>query len=168
MSTFKIKKNNNIFINLFSIFILFFMFIILSLILIIFATNSYKKMRNQIETNFNSTVIVGYVSNKIKSFDENECAIDIKKKNNKYSVLELESKKEKLVTYVYIKDNYICENVVKEGSKMYENSGQRLFKAKNLEFDKINDQLICIKVKTLDNESLKKYVSVASKVSMSK
>ena len=168
MSNFRIKKSNNIYINLFSIFILFFMFIILSLILIIFAADSYKKMRNQVEGTFNSTAIVGYVSNKIKSFDENECAIQIKKSNNKYSMLGLESKKEKLITYVYIKDNYICENVVQKGSKMDENSGQRLFQAKNLEYEKINDKLLYIKIRTLDNELLTRYVSVTSKVSVSK
>lgn len=168
MSNFKIKKNNNIYINLFSIFILFFMFIILSFILIIFAADSYKKMRNQVEGTFNSTAIVGYVSNKIKSFDENECAIKIKKNNSKFSILGLENNKEKLITYVYIKDNYICENVVKKGSKMDENSGQRLFQAKNLEFEKINDKMLYIKIITLDNELLTRYVSVTSKVSVSK
>ena len=168
MSNFKIKKHNNIYINLFSIFILFFMFIVLSLILIIFADDSYKKMRNQVEGTFNSTAIVGYVSNKIKSYDENECAIKIKKNNNKYSMLGLENNKEKLITYVYIKDNYICENVVKKGSKMDENSGQRLFQAKNLEFEKINDKMLYIKIITLDNELLTRYVSVTSKVSVSK
>ena len=125
-------------------------------------------MRNQDEGKFNSTAIVGYVSNKIKSFDEKDCVIKIKKNNNKYSMLGLENKKEKLITYVYIKDNYICENVVKKGRKMDENSGQRLFQAKNLEFEKINDKLLYIKIRTLDNELLNRYISVTSKVSVSK
>ena len=51
---------------------------------------------------------------------------------------------------------------------MGENSGQRLFQAKNLEYEKINDKLLYIKIRTLDNELLTRYVSVTSKVSVSK
>lgn len=178
MGAFKAKKNN-IYINLFSMFVLFFIFIVLSLILVVFATNAYKKMKNQTENTFNSTALIGYITNKIKSCDSDEYSIKIKKEEQLYNekdiskkdvenkdkkILLLENKDEGFITYIYEKSNCIYENVVKKENKMDENAGQILFTAKDIEFKKINDNLINIKVKTLENETISRYIYIASNV----
>lgn len=165
MGAFKAKKNN-IYINLFSMFVLFFIFIVLSLILVVFATNAYKKMKNQTENTFNSTALIGYITNKIKSCDSDEYSIKIKKdvENKDKKILLLENKDEGFITYIYEKSNCIYENVVKKENKMDENAGQILFTAKDIEFKKINDNLINIKVKTLENETISRYIYIASNV----
>ena len=43
------NKKNSIYINLVSMFVLFFLFIILALFLIIFATDAYKNMKRDLE-----------------------------------------------------------------------------------------------------------------------
>lgn len=166
------NKKNSIYINLVSMFVLFFLFIILALFLIIFATDAYKNMKNQTEYTFNSTALIGYISNKIKSCDSEEYEVKIekvkqaseKKDNRKKYMLVLENKKEEIMTYIYEKENKIYENVVKKGTEIKESEGQALFQAKSLELKKINDNLIKIKVNTLENESIERYVYITSKV----
>ena len=79
-------------------------------------------------------------------------------------MLVLENKKEEIMTYIYEKENKIYENVVKKGTEIKESEGQALFQAKSLELKKINDNLIKIKVNTLENESIERYVYITSKV----
>ena len=87
-----------------------------------------------------------------------------KKDNRKKYMLVLENKKEEIMTYIYEKENKIYENVVKKGTEIKESEGQALFQAKSLELKKINDNLIKIKVNTLENESIERYVYITSKV----
>lgn len=155
-----VKNNNtNMYINLISIFVIFLLFIILSLVLILMATDAYKKMNIEVENTFNTTALVSYISNKAKSYDNTGDVISIENKD-KTSMLRLENAKEKLVTYIYEKDNNIYENTIRKDDRFNSDSGQVLFKANKLSFEKCSDNLLKINVETIGKEKMYNYVNI--------
>lgn len=160
-----IKNNDNsVYVNLMSIFIIFFMFTVLSLILILITTDSYNKMKNQIDGTFNSSALVGYVSNKIKSYDSKGDDIKVVKEDNLKNVLKLENGSEKLVTYIYEKNDIVYEYVVRKGDKLDSDMGQELFRAKKIEFKVCSSNLIKINIKTTNGETISNYINIKTGV----
>lgn len=160
MKRFVKNNDNSVYANLISIFIIFFMFTVLSLTLILITTDSYKKMKNQIDNTFNSSALLSYVTNKIRSYDNKDNTIRVIKEDGVDNVLRLEDGNEKLVTYIYEKNDIVYESVARKGDKLNCNMGQELFKAKKVTFKICDENLIKITIHTTNNKNMYNYVNI--------
>jgi hypothetical protein len=160
MKKFVNNNDNSVYANLISIFVIFFTFTVLSLVLILITTDSYKKMKNEIDNTFNSSALIGYISNKIKSYDSNDNKIRIIEVDGENNILQLENNAEKLVTYIYEKNDIVYEAVVRKGDKLNSKLGQELFKAKEIEFKIYESHLIKVNVKTVNDEEISNFINI--------
>ena len=138
---------------------LFLIFAVCSLMLVIIGADTYKRILNNLNNNFNSSSAINYINNKIRAYDGNH--IEIYEKEG-VSILSLSEgdKGSKYETIIYYYNGGIYEALKSKSTIFKPNIGEKIFDASDMKFEFFNQKTLTVKVIDKDNTELKSYVNI--------
>ena len=96
----------------------------MSFLVLIMELKFYSKIKNKVDTTFNSTTVISYINNKIRNYNGNDISII---NGEESDVIKLIDREGNYITYIYTNEGYLCEEIAYMTENMDKSKGQRIF-----------------------------------------
>lgn len=142
------KKSHSI--DFIFVMLLFFIFIVMSVILVVIGSNVYNKISDRQNENSMVRAALSYVSNKIQTSNYLEDKVSVTKYNDtQVLVINYNDGGVEYSTLIFYKDGYIREANILKGSEYTLDFGTNLIKAKDFNFE-IDNENGCVRISVTD------------------
>lgn len=133
---------------------LFCLFAISSILLIILGANVYKKTIENMDSHFNTSTSVSYLTEKIRQSDVTNGLLSGSFNGQDALILEEEYNEVAYCTYIYSYDGYLKELFIIKDSPFDPSAGQNIIAVNDFKIDPLSDDLYKIIIIDKDNHSV--------------
>ena len=157
MSKLTFRKDVNGYISIICIVLLFLVFTSLSLALVLIAANSYKEIKKQTDTTFNTGALVSYIDNKIHNYDNGGIAV---LKEDNIDILVFTEDNRLYKTFVYCYEGNVYEHLVSADTEFAKGEGFVMFEAEEFAVNIENDNLLRLNICVNEEDTVETFITV--------